>query len=138
MFLTKNLLIDWRLGERYFAQMLTDYDPLSNNGGWQWSSSTGADGSPYFRIMNPQSQLNKVDKKLGYTRKWLSKAEIGTIQDKDLLKWEEEKSRAKYGSATLKVTASAGAGASRYAKPMVDLKKSRETAIAVFKAAIKK
>lgn len=133
MFLTKNLLIDWRVGERYFAQMLTDYDPLSNNGGWQWSSSTGADGSPYFRIMNPQSQLNKVDKTLKYTRKWLSKAEIGAIQDKDLLKWEEEKSRAKYKSGSL-VAAAKGSTCS-YLKPMVDLKKTREVAIAAFKTA---
>jgi deoxyribodipyrimidine photo-lyase len=124
MFLTENMLIDWRVGERYYAQMLTDYDPLSNNGGWQWSSSTGADGSPYFRIMNPMSQLNKCDKELLYVRRWLSQEEIGAIEQKDLLKWEEDKVRAKYQGIKAKA---------EYRSPIVDLKKTREAAIAAFK-----
>ena len=53
MFLTKNLLIDWRLGEQFFAEKLVDYDFPSNNGGWQWAASTGADSAPYFRVFNP-------------------------------------------------------------------------------------
>ena len=61
MFLTKHLLIDWRLGEAFFNQHLLDADFSSNNGGWQWSASTGADGAPYFRIFNPVSQSQKFD-----------------------------------------------------------------------------
>merc|ERR1711879_45915 len=61
MFLTKHLLIDWRLGEAFFNRHLMDADFCSNNGGWQWSASTGADGAPYFRIFNPTSQSQKFD-----------------------------------------------------------------------------
>ena len=61
MFLTKNLLIDWRLGERYFMQRLIDGDLAANNGGWQWSASTGTDSVPYFRIFNPFSQSKRFD-----------------------------------------------------------------------------
>ena len=61
MFLTKNLLIDWRWGERYFMQQLIDGDLAANNGGWQWSASTGTDAVPYFRIFNPFSQSKRFD-----------------------------------------------------------------------------
>ncbi len=61
MFLTKHLLIDWRWGERYFMQKLVDGDFASNNGGWQWSASTGTDAQPYFRIFNPMTQSEKFD-----------------------------------------------------------------------------
>ena len=61
MFLTKNLLVDWRKGERYFMENLIDGDFCSNNGGWQWSASTGVDASPYFRIFNPITQSEKFD-----------------------------------------------------------------------------
>merc|ERR1740121_1440083 len=95
MFLTKNLLQDWRIGEKHFAQHLVDYDPCSNNGGWQWSSSTGADGSPYFRIMNPQSQLIKVDPQLLYVRRYVP--ELGPVTERsDVHKWEEKKVHEKY------------------------------------------
>ncbi len=71
MFLTKDLLIDWRWGERYFMQQLIDGDFSSNNGGWQWSASTGTDSSPYFRIMNPFSQANSHDPKGLFIKTWL-------------------------------------------------------------------
>lgn len=61
-FLCKTLLIDWKKGERYFALKLLDFDLAANNGGWQWSSSTGCDAQPYFRIFNPYSQSEKFDK----------------------------------------------------------------------------
>ncbi len=61
MFLSKNLLVDWRKGERYFMENLIDGDFCSNNGGWQWSASTGVDASPYFRIFNPITQSEKFD-----------------------------------------------------------------------------
>ena len=60
-FLTKTLLIDWRLGEKYFSEKLLDYDLAANNGGWQWSASTGVDAQPYFRIFNPYNQSTKFD-----------------------------------------------------------------------------
>ncbi len=61
MFLTKDLFLDWRLGEEHFASRLVDYDFASNNGGWQWSASTGADAAPYFRVYNPTSQSKRHD-----------------------------------------------------------------------------
>ena len=61
MFLTKHLLIDWRRGERHFMRNLIDGDLASNNGGWQWSASTGVDAAPYFRIFNPASQSRRCD-----------------------------------------------------------------------------
>lgn len=61
MFLTKDLFLDWRLGERHFMRHLVDGDLASNNGGWQWSASTGADAAPYFRIFNPYRQSERFD-----------------------------------------------------------------------------
>ncbi|MEX2514411.1 MAG: deoxyribodipyrimidine photo-lyase [Cyclobacteriaceae bacterium] len=70
-FLTKHLLIDWRWGEAYFAKKLLDYELSSNNGGWQWAAGTGTDAQPYFRIFNPESQMNKFDKDKKYIKKWV-------------------------------------------------------------------
>lgn len=70
-FLTKDIHVDWRWGEKYFASKLVDYDPCSNNGGWQWAASTGADSQPYFRIFNPWRQQEKFDSKAIYIKKWL-------------------------------------------------------------------
>lgn len=77
-FLTKHLLIDWRLGEAYFASKLLDFDLASNNGGWQWAAGTGTDAAPYFRIFNPESQMKKFDPRMVYVRKWVS--EYGTAR----------------------------------------------------------
>ena len=71
MFLTKNLLIDWREGELHFSRHLVDYDFPSNNGGWQWAASTGTDAAPYFRIFNPDTQAQRFDPDGAYRRKWL-------------------------------------------------------------------
>lgn len=71
MFLTKDLLIDWRLGERFFMQHLVDGFLASNNGGWQWSASTGTDAAPYFRVFNPYSQSRTYDPNGEFLRKWL-------------------------------------------------------------------
>jgi len=71
MFLTKDLLIDWRRGERYFMRRLIDGDLASNNGGWQWSASTGADAAPYFRIYNPWTQSSRFDPDGGFIREFL-------------------------------------------------------------------
>jgi len=70
-FLAKDLLIDWRWGERYFARKLLDYEMASNVGGWQWSAGCGTDAAPYFRIFNPDSQLKKFDPELVYIKKWV-------------------------------------------------------------------
>jgi deoxyribodipyrimidine photo-lyase len=70
-FLTKDLLIDWRWGERFFMQHLMDGDPAANNGGWQWTAGTGTDAAPYFRIFNPLSQSLKHDPEGAYIRRWL-------------------------------------------------------------------
>jgi deoxyribodipyrimidine photo-lyase len=70
-FLTKDLLIDWRWGERYFAAKLLDYEMASNVGGWQWAAGSGTDAAPYFRIFNPESQLKKFDPELKYIKKWV-------------------------------------------------------------------
>ena len=75
-FLTKHLLVDWRLGEAYFAKKLLDFDLASNNGGWQWAAGCGTDAAPYFRIFNPAAQLEKFDKDLLYVKKWVP--EYGT------------------------------------------------------------
>ncbi len=70
-FLVKDLQIDWRWGERYFAQHLLDYDPCVNNGNWQWAASTGCDAQPYFRIFNPWLQQKKFDADCVYIKRWV-------------------------------------------------------------------
>ncbi len=70
-FLTKDLGIDWRWGERYFAQHLNDFDLSANNGGWQWASSSGCDAQPYFRIFNPSSQSERFDAQGKFIRRYL-------------------------------------------------------------------
>ena len=81
-FLTKDLLIDYRKGEDYFSKKLLDFDLSSNNGGWQWSASTGCDAQPYFRIFNPESQSIKFDPKGIFIRKHCP--EISHIGDKEI------------------------------------------------------
>ena len=70
-FLTKDLHLDWRLGERYFMRTLVDGDPAANNGGWQWTASTGTDAQPYFRIFNPELQSERYDPEGDYIRRWV-------------------------------------------------------------------
>jgi deoxyribodipyrimidine photo-lyase len=70
-FLVKDLLIDWRWGERWFMQQLLDGDPASNNGGWQWAAGTGTDAAPYFRVFNPTAQAQRHDPDGAYIRRWV-------------------------------------------------------------------
>ena len=70
-FLTKDLLIHWKQGERFFSEYLLDYDPSSNNGGWQWAASTGVDSQPYFRIFNPELQSRKWDPQGIFIKRWI-------------------------------------------------------------------
>ena len=81
-FLIKDLGIDWRWGDRYFALLLNDYDLASNNGGWQWAASTGCDAQPYFRIFNPITQSEKFDAKGKFIRKYLP--QLDKLSDKEI------------------------------------------------------
>jgi deoxyribodipyrimidine photo-lyase len=86
-FLVKDLLIDWRWGERFFMQHLVDGDPAANNGGWQWTAGTGTDAAPYFRIFNPILQGKKHDPEGAFVRSWLP--ELARVPDRRLhAPWE--------------------------------------------------
>lgn len=83
MFLTKDLHLDWRLGEAFFMRSLVDGEIASNNGGWQWSAGTGADAAPYFRIQNPWSQTKRYDPEGRYIRQWIP--ELRNVSSASLL-----------------------------------------------------
>lgn len=83
-FLCKTLLVDWRWGEKYFAEKLLDFDLAANNGGWQWSSSSGCDAQPYFRIFNPYNQSEKFDKDGIFIRQWVP--ELKDMDSRDIHK----------------------------------------------------
>lgn len=92
-FLIKDLHIDWRIGEAYFAEKLLDYDQAQNIGNWQWVAGSGADGSPYFRVFNPYLQQEKFDKNFTYIKKWIP--EFGTSKyPKEIVNHDEEKKKA--------------------------------------------
>ncbi len=84
-FLVKDLHIDWRWGERFFATKLIDYDPSVNNGNWQWAASTGCDAQPYFRIFNPWLQQKKYDPECKYIKRWIP--ELQTVPAKVIHNW---------------------------------------------------
>jgi len=88
-FLVKDLHIDWRWGEKYFAQTLVDYDPAVNNGNWQWAASTGCDAQPYFRIFNPWNQQKKFDVDCVYIKKWVP--ELKDLSPKTIHEWYDGK-----------------------------------------------
>lgn len=74
-FLVKHLLVDWRIGEAWFARHLLDFELASNNGNWQWAAGTGCDAAPYFRVFNPTTQAEKFDSKGSYIRRWVPEIE---------------------------------------------------------------
>lgn len=84
-FLVKDLHVDWRWGEAWFARHLLDYDPAINNGNWQWAASTGCDAQPWFRIFNPWRQQQRFDPKGEYIRRYLPR--LSEVSDKQLLQW---------------------------------------------------
>ena len=86
-FLTKDLLIDWRKGEQYFAQNLIDYNISANNGGWQWAAGTETDAQPFFRIFNPWTQSHKFDPECRYIKKWAP--ELKDVPNKKIHKWDK-------------------------------------------------
>ncbi len=87
-FLVKDLHIDWRWGERYFACRLVDYDPCVNNGNWQWAASTGCDHQPYFRIFNPWLQQKKFDPDCRYVKQWIP--ELKNLDPQTIHHWHEQ------------------------------------------------
>ncbi|AUU84561.1 MULTISPECIES: deoxyribodipyrimidine photo-lyase [Leclercia] len=120
-FLVKDLLIDWRAGERYFISQLIDGDLAANNGGWQWAASTGTDAAPYFRIFNPTTQGQKFDSDGVFIRRWLP--ELATVPDKaihDPWIWADKQ------GVTL-----------AYPRPVVDHKQARVATLAAYEAARK-
>ena len=119
-FLIKLCLIDWRKGEKFFAQKLTDYDPIQNNGGWQFHHG-GASNADYFRILSPISQGERFDKNAEYIKKWLP--ELKEIPAKHLLNWE--KYHINYNIKSLK-----------YYKPMFNYKKQREISLKTYKISL--
>jgi len=116
MFLTKNLLIDWREGERFFMQHLIDGDLAANNGGWQWSASTGTDSAPWFRIFNPLSQSEKFDREGLFIKRWLPE-----LNDLDQRNVHNPNTRGDWFDAV------------DYPAPIVDLGQSRARALAAFR-----
>jgi deoxyribodipyrimidine photo-lyase len=94
-FLVKDLLVDWRWGERFFMEHLVDGDPAANNGGWQWTAGTGTDAAPYFRIFNPILQSKRHDPDGKFIRRWVP--ELAEVPDRDIhepWKMDEETQRA--------------------------------------------
>jgi deoxyribodipyrimidine photo-lyase len=115
MFLSKNLFLDWRLGEQYFTEKLIDIDFASNNGGWQWSASTGTDAVPYFRIFNPTTQSQRFDPTGEFIRQYCPELkQLNAKQIHEPYKYLQ--------------------GQIDYPHPIIDYKKSREYAIQAFKA----
>jgi len=115
-FLTKDLLIDWRWGEKYFATQLQDYSISANNGGWQWTAGTGTDSQPYFRIFNPWSQSKSYDPNCEYIKKWIP--ELEDVNNKDIHEWDKKYKDYKN---------------IKYPEPIVDHKKERLNTLKVYK-----
>ncbi|MFT6067762.1 MAG: deoxyribodipyrimidine photo-lyase [Bacteriovoracaceae bacterium] len=125
-FLCKTLLVDYKKGEKYFAEKLLDFDLASNNGGWQWSSSTGCDAQPYFRIFNPYSQSEKFDGEGIFIRNWcpelkgFSSKKIHCPSDSDMI--EQTEAACRIGVD--------------YPYPVVDYRRKREEAMKMYKEGI--
>ena len=118
-FLVKDLLIDWRKGEAYFAAKLLDFDLAANNGGWQWAASTGCDAQPYFRIFNPVTQSEKFDPEGKFIRRYLP--ELAQLNNKDI--------HAPWLAKSLPMGFQLGRD---YPKPLVDHATQRQRALALF------
>lgn len=117
--LIKILLIDWREGERFYAKHLVDYDVANNNGGWQWSSGSGADSQPYFRYFNPYTQSKEHDPKCEYIKRWIP--ELRNVDSNDIHNWDTAWEKHKDCG---------------YPKPIVDYKEQREKSIKMYKDAL--
>ena len=120
--LIKILNIDWRWGERYFANKLTDYDPAVNNGNWQWGSGSGVDSQPYFRIFNPWNQTLNYDPNCIYIKTWIP--ELKDVPIKDILNWDKCCNNEEYKNI-------------KYPCPIVDYTKERIQIMKTYKKALK-
>tara|TARA_B100001093_G_scaffold143035_1_gene135496 strand:+ start:506 stop:1885 length:1380 start_codon:yes stop_codon:yes gene_type:complete len=120
-FLIKNLGIDWREGEKYFAQSLVDYDVLVNNGNWQWVSGSGADSQQYIRVFNPELQSKRYDSEGEYIKYWLP--QLKEIPSKELHEWS--KYHKKYDIKKI-----------NYYQPIIDYKSSKEKVMRMYKKAL--
>jgi deoxyribodipyrimidine photo-lyase len=114
-FLVKNLRLPWQDGARWFWDTLVDADLASNTLGWQWTAGCGADAAPYFRVFNPVSQGMRFDAQGAYIRRWVP--ELASLDDR-----------------TIHAPWSAATPPANYPAPLVDLKTSREGALAAWKA----
>jgi len=117
--LIKILLIDWREGERFYAQHLVDYDIASNNGGWQFSSGSGSDAQPYFRYFNPYLQSKEHDAQCEYIKGWIP--ELKDVPNEDIHKWDTDWEKHKDCG---------------YPKPIVNYAEQREKSIKMYKDAL--
>ncbi len=118
-FLVKDLHVDWREGEKYFASKLVDYDPAVNNGNWQWAASTGCDAQPYFRVFNPWLQQKKFDPDAAYIRHWVP--ELAGLSAKEIHALEKKRPEGLV-----------------YSEPIVDHAVERTKAIVAYKTALAK
>ena len=121
-FLVKDLLVDWRYGERWFMQQLIDGDPAANNGGWQWVAGTGTDAAPYFRVFNPTTQGKRFDPSGDFVRKWIP--ELGQVPAEHIHEPHRMSAelQAKYGVRI----------GEDYPLPIVDHSQARERALATY------
>lgn len=119
-FLVKTLLLDWHLGETYFAQNLTDYDPASNNGNWQGISGTGVDMKPYYRDMNPWIQSIKFDHRAEFIKRWVP--ELAEVDAGDIHRWHTSCDYEKYRGI-------------KYPRPMVDYDAQKQAMLQMYKNA---
>ena len=123
-FLVKNLLLDWRHGERWFWDCLVDADLASNSASWQWVAGCGADAAPYFRIFNPVTQGEKFDPDGEYIREYIP--ELKDLPNKFLYSpWEAPKEILETANIVL---------GKDYPEPIINLKSSREKALDAFKS----
>jgi deoxyribodipyrimidine photo-lyase len=114
--LIKILFVDWREGERFYAQHLVDYDVANNNGNWQWISGTGADHMPYFRVFSPWIQSEKYDEDAEYIKKWVP--ELKDVPPKAIHNWFKEWENYKDTG---------------YGKPIVNYEEQKEKALKMYK-----
>ena len=127
-FLTKDLLVDWRWGEKYFAEKLNDFDLSANNGGWQWAASTGCDAQPYFRIFNPITQSQNFDEKGAFIRKYVP--EVAKLSNKDI--------HAPWLTSPIEQQARDFVPGRDYPLPIIDHAEARLATLAEFKRALPK
>jgi deoxyribodipyrimidine photo-lyase len=124
-FLVKDLLIDWRWGERWFMQRLVDGDPAANNGGWQWVAGTGTDAAPYFRVFNPTLQGKKFDMEGTFIRRWIP--ELANVHMRYIHEpWKMPQDVQESSSCAI---------GEDYPKPIVDHAAARQRALLVYKSA---